>query len=129
MPLMSIVPVPSTTLALSGTSPSLSGALPFAMSFRCVNQNRPGYWFISLTGSAPPALIQNTSASNPTSGPDSFASTSNSDPSLALPNSCPWMWYPNRLPAARHCFDHLAKSPAAFRISSRLACGFALCGR
>ncbi len=105
------------------------GAALFDMSLRCVNQKRPGYFCISFTGSAPPTVTQKTSASKPTSGPDSFASTSKSVPSGAGPNSCPWMWYPKRLPAARHCVDQLAKSSAAFWISSRLAKGRALCGR
>ena len=85
-------------------------AVPFAMSLRCVNQKRPGYLRISLTGSAPPDGDPEDVGLEAHLGPDSFTSTSKSVPSGAGPNSWPWMWYAKRLPFARHCVDQLAKS-------------------
>ena len=51
---MSIWPVPRTTFDSSRCAASEAGATPFAMSLRCVNQTRPGYFFMRATGSAPP---------------------------------------------------------------------------
>ena len=59
---MSTMPSPSATFASSAALPVASPTLvPFLMSFRWVDGNRPGYLANRSTGLAPPCTTQKTS--------------------------------------------------------------------